>query len=94
MTADLETIASELEAFLRRSFLIPDDDARFTRTVNLWEEGYVDSAGVVETIVHLERRWEVRLPDEVVFDPRFNHVAGIAGLVAGLIEPRRAGEVA
>ena len=90
MTGEVETIALDLEVFLRRSFLIPDDDARFTRTVNLWEEGYVDSAGVVETIVHLERRWDVRLPDDVVFDPRFNHVAGIAELVAALVDLRRA----
>jgi acyl carrier protein len=90
MRADVEAIASELESFLRRSFLIPDDDARFTRTVNLWEEGYVDSAGVVETIVHLEQLWTVRLPDEVVFDPRFRDVAGIAELVAALLELRQA----
>jgi acyl carrier protein len=86
----VEEIARDLEVFLRRSFLIPDDDARFTRQANLWEEGYVDSAGVVETIVHLERRWRVRLPDEVVFDPRFNHVSGIADLVASLLLPRGA----
>jgi len=90
MTPEVEAIASELEAFLRRSFLIPDDDTRFTRSVNLWDEGYVDSAGVVETILHLEQLWAVRLPDEIVFDPRFRDVAGIAELVAGLVELERA----
>ena len=78
---DVEAIASDLEAFLRQSFLIPEDDRHFTRSVNLWEEGYVDSAGVVETIVHLERRWNVRLPEELIFDPRFTHVDGIARIV-------------
>jgi hypothetical protein len=52
--------------------------------VNLWEEAYVDSVGVVELIVHLERRWEVELPDEVVFDPEFASVNGIARLVRRL----------
>jgi acyl carrier protein len=78
---DVEAIASDLEAFLRQSFLIPEDDLRFTRSVNLWEEGYVDSAGVVETIVHLEQRWNIHLPEELVFDPRFTHVDGIAQVV-------------
>lgn len=80
-----EEIAVELERFLRQSFQIADDDAFFTRHVNLWEEGYVDSAGVVETIAHLESRWGVRLPEEVVFDPRFTHVAGIAAVVGKLV---------
>lgn len=80
-----EEIAADLEQFLRRSFQIPDDDALFTRQVNLWEEGYVDSAGVVETIAHLESRWDITLPEEVVFDPRFTHVAGIAEVVGRLL---------
>jgi len=83
---DVEEIASDLEAFLRRSFLIPMDDERFTRSANLWEEGYVDSAGVVETIVHLEQRWNVRLPEELVFDPRFSHVTGIAEIVGAHLQ--------
>lgn len=84
-------IAAELEQFLRRSFQIPDDDKQFTHQVNLWEEGYVDSAGVVETIAHLETRWGIKLPEEVVFDPRFTHVAGIAEVVATLRSLRSSG---
>lgn len=87
---DVETIAADLEAFLRRSFQIPGDDAGFTRHVNLWEEGYVDSAGVVETIAHLETTWRITLPEHVVFDPAFTHVAGMAGLIFDLLSRDRA----
>jgi acyl carrier protein len=89
--ARVEAIASDLERVLRSNFRIPDDDALFTREVNLWEEGYVDSIGVVETIAHLERRWEVKLPEEMLFDPGFNHVSGIAALVGALVERSRPG---
>ena len=51
-------IAGDIEVYLRCSSHIPENDPRFTRDVNLWEEAYVDSTGVVELIVHLESRWE------------------------------------
>lgn len=79
-----DVIAGDLEAYLRRSSHIAEDDELFSRDVNLWEEAYVDSVGVVELIVHLEGRWEVELPDEVVFDPEFASVNGIARLVQRL----------
>ena len=79
-----DDIASDLEVYLRRSFHIPDSDVRFSRDANLWEGAYVDSTGVVELIVHLESRWGVDLPDEVVFDPEFSSVNGIARLVHSL----------
>lgn len=82
---DVDAIADDLEAFLRRSFQIPADDSGFTRQVNLWEQGYVDSAGVVETIAHLEQQWQITLPEHVVFDPAFTHVAGMAELIAGVL---------
>jgi hypothetical protein len=85
-----EPIAAELEAFLRKSFQIPADDPGFSRQVHLWEQGYVDSAGIVETIAHLENRWRIALPEQVVFHPKFTSVAGIAELIAGLLREGRA----
>lgn len=78
---DVEEIARDLDAFLRRSFQIPANDPGFTHQANLWEEGYVDSVGVVETVAHIENRWQIVLPEHVVFDPAFTNVAGIAALV-------------
>jgi acyl carrier protein len=77
----LDRIADELEMFLREHFQIPADDAFFTRSVHLWQEGYVDSAGVVETIAFLENRYGVNLSEEVVFNPQFTHVAGMAEVI-------------
>ena len=84
-TIEVEGIARDLEAFLRRNFQIPMDDPGFTRQVNLWEEGYVDSVGVVETVAHIESRWQSVLPEHAVFDPTFTHVAGMAELRARVL---------
>jgi acyl carrier protein len=80
-----EDIARELESFLRESFQIDETDPHFTRTAHLWNDGYVDSAGVVQTIAHLEERYRVRLPEQVLEDPAFTHIDGIARLVAELV---------
>ncbi len=79
-----EQIASELERFIRTQFDVPDDDDAFGREVDLWEEGYVDSAGVVEVVAYLEERWSVKIPEEALFDPRFTKIAGMGEVVAGL----------
>ena len=44
-----------IEEFVRSRFRVRPDDIHFSVDVNLWEEGYVDSAGVVEMIAFLEQ---------------------------------------
>jgi acyl carrier protein len=64
-----ERVARDIEQFIRGRFQIADNESRFSRRVNLWEEGYVDSLGVVEVISFLEQQFRVDLPEEVVFSP-------------------------
>lgn len=80
----VETAAGAIERFVRERFQIAATDDLFSRRVNLWEEGYVDSLGVVEVIEFLERRFAVKLPEEVIFDPDFTSIEGIARHVVGL----------
>jgi len=79
-----DTAAGVIETFVRERFQIPASDDLFSRQVNLWEEGYVDSLGVVEVIEFLERRFAVKLPEEVIFAPDFTSIDGIARYVVGL----------
>jgi acyl carrier protein len=79
-----EVVALDLERFIRERFQIADDEAGFSRKVNLWEEGYVDSLGVVEVIAFLEQRFRVDLPEEVVFSPDFTNIDDIARFVVSL----------
>ena len=77
-------IAPELEQFIRTRFEVPEDDAEFGTDVDLWEEGYVDSAGVIEVVSHLEERWRVKIPEQALFDPRFTTIDGMAEVIEGL----------
>ena len=79
-----EACAGALEAFIRANFQIGDDDPYFDRDVNLWDEGYVDSTGVVEVIAFLEETFGVTIPDEMLFSPDFTSIAGMSKLVTGL----------
>ena len=79
-----EAVARDIERFLRERFQIANDETGFTRTVNLWEEGYVDSLGVVEVIAFLEQRFGVTVPREIVFAPDFTSIDGIARFVFSL----------
>ena len=79
---DEESVVIELETFIRSQFHIIESDPLFVRTANLWEEGFVDSTGLVEMIAFLEERFGIVLPDEVLFEPAFTSINGIAGCVA------------
>jgi len=87
--AQHDVAAARIETFLRARFRISPDDAGFTRQVNLWEEGYVDSVGVVEVIEFLERTFGVRIPDDALFSPDFTCVDGMVGFVTRSLEPSR-----
>lgn len=79
-----ETFATALEVFIRENFQVDESDPYFTHGVHLWEEGYVDSTGLVEIIAFLEERFHVTISDEMLFSPDFTSISGISRLVAGL----------
>ncbi|HEY8944913.1 MAG TPA: acyl carrier protein [Polyangiaceae bacterium] len=74
---------SIIESFIRRRFRVQDDDESFGVDVNLWEAGYVDSAGAIEMIAFLEETFGITLPEDVLFDPEFAHIRGMARMLRG-----------
>lgn len=81
---DAGAIATELEQFIRTRFEVADDDPDFGPEVDVWEEGYVDSAGVIEVVSHLEELWGVKIPEETLFDPRFTTIRGMSEVIVEL----------
>jgi len=77
-------VAEQLEMFLRENYQIRPDDPNFSRCVDLWDEGFVDSTGVIEVIAFLEQLLDVMLPESVLFSPRFRSIDGICELVCEL----------
>ncbi|HVS18813.1 MAG TPA: phosphopantetheine-binding protein [Planctomycetota bacterium] len=86
----MERIAASIEAFVRVRSRVSVDDSRFARDSNLWQDGYLDSIGVVELISHIESTFGVAVPDETLFDPGFTSVDGIADIVSRLPAVRSA----
>jgi acyl carrier protein len=76
-----QDVAAAVEEFARREFSIKDSDQRFDRTVDLFEDGYVDSIGVIELIQFLERTFAIQIPEEDLFSPEFSSIDGIARIV-------------
>lgn len=79
-----EACSTALEAFIRENFQVQADDPYFDRNVNLWDEGYVDSTGLVEVISFLEETFGVTITDEMLFSPDFTSIAGMSKLIAEL----------
>jgi acyl carrier protein len=79
-----DPVAARLEAFVRLRARVSAHDSRFSRQSNLWDEGYLDSIGVVEMIGYIEATFGVAIPDEALFDPDFTNVDGIARIVSAL----------
>lgn len=81
---DTTTILTELEAFVRKAGQVLDDDPDFAVTTDLWENGYLDSNGVVEVLAFIEERFGVTVPEEALFLAEFTRLEGMARIVAGL----------
>ena len=80
-----DDIANRIELFLREAFGIAADDPGFDHSVDLFEAGYVDSVGLVETLAYLTATFGVSIPDEVLLSDSFATIDGMAQAVAGIL---------
>jgi acyl carrier protein len=78
---DEREVAERTEAFLRRHFSINSADRRFSRNVDLFQSGYVDSLGLVELLQFIQEEFEVEIPDEDILSDDFTRIDGIARIV-------------
>jgi acyl carrier protein len=85
MRVNTTYIAEKLEQFLCVSFGISADDLGFSRSIDLFEAGYVDSVGVIETLAYITEVFSVEIPDEALLSEAFSTIDGMAQVVAGLI---------
>jgi acyl carrier protein len=74
--------SASIEKFIRREAAVADDDPHFTRQVNLFDAGYLDSLTVVALTVHIEDVLDVAISESDMFDARFASIDGIAELIA------------
>jgi acyl carrier protein len=75
-------IADRVEQYVRTQFRVAPGDARFSRSLPLFDAGYVDSVGVVELLAFLAEEFAVELPDDALMSDEFTTIDGIAVIVA------------
>jgi acyl carrier protein len=74
-------IADRIERYVRHQFRVAPGDSRFSRSLLLFEAGYVDSVGVVELLAFLDEEFGVTLPDDVLMSDEFSTIDGIAAVI-------------
>ena len=76
------SIAAALEEFIRESAQIPEEDSEFGRSAQLFDNGYVDSLGIVALMAFIETSFGIELAEEDLFDIRFATIDGISEIIA------------
>jgi acyl carrier protein len=76
-----QRIAERLEAFIRTQFAIAPSDTRFSRSVLLFEHGYIDSVGAVELLAFVQSEFGVAVPDDELLSDEFSTIEGIATII-------------
>jgi acyl carrier protein len=74
-------VAERVECYIRSQFRVAAEDARFSRSLPLFESGYVDSVGVVELLTFISEEFTVELPDDALMSDQFSTIDGIAAVV-------------
>jgi acyl carrier protein len=85
-------VAERIEHYVRTQFRVSAKDQRFSRSLPLFEAGYVDSVGVVELLNFIEEHFAVNLPDEILMSDEFSTIDGIATAICRYREAGPAGE--
>jgi acyl carrier protein len=81
MREDLPDVQERIERFIRDQFMVRADDPRFSRTTDLYENGFVDSVGVVELLAFIDEEFGVEIPEPLLLSKDFSNIDGIAGIV-------------
>ena len=81
MAITCNSIADVIEHFIRIEFQVPADDPLFTRDVNLYDLGFVDSTGLVVLISFVESMFNIKLEEKHLFSDDFTTINGISRVV-------------
>lgn len=81
-----DEIADRIEAFIRTQYSISVDDPGFTRDVDLFDLGYVDSIGLVELLTFINTGFKVEIGDDELLSEEFSNIRGIAKIVCRQVE--------
>lgn len=82
----MNEIEVELREFLRENFFIDQEVALLSSSQSLTGTGVVDSTGVLEIIMFLERRFGLSIPDEDMTPENLDTLENITRYVEATLE--------
>jgi acyl carrier protein len=82
------SLHERIREFILRSFLFSTDETRLANDTSLTRSGIVDSMGVLEVLLFLERTWNIKLEDDELTLENLDSVNGIAALVSRKVNGR------
>jgi acyl carrier protein len=85
MAPSRDAVAGEIEQFICTGFLIDQQDPMFTRDVDLFDLGFVDSVGFAELVMFVETRYEIELDAEHLFAEDIKSINGFSEIVCSLL---------
>jgi len=79
-----EKIVDIVGTYIRQEFGVEANDSRLSDDIDLFENGIVDSVGIVGLISFIEQKFDLRFDEEMLYDDRFSSLNGIAGIISEL----------
>jgi len=79
-------IEADIRSFIADNFLFREDRASLDADESLLEAGLIDSTGVLELVAFLERRFDIRIPDEDMLPENLDSIRGLVAYVRGRLD--------
>jgi acyl carrier protein len=70
--------AAEIKSFIAKNFLFSDDGNVVQDNESLMKNGTLDSTGILELIMFVEEKFQLKIPDEDMLPENFDSVRAIA----------------
>ena len=81
MSVELNTIETWLKEFVERKNEISHLDDKDLLNLNLFENGLIDSMGVMNLVIELEKDFDVLFTPDDFQDRRFTSIAGLKEII-------------
>jgi len=73
--------AAEIKKFIAKNFLFSDDASAVSDDESLMSSGTLDSTGILELIMFVEEKFQVKVPDADMLPENFDSVNAISRYV-------------
>lgn len=74
-------IETELKQYILETFVYSEDDAELASDVHLFDNGIIDSTGVLELVGFLEEQYELEVADTEMLPENFETIAALTAFV-------------